>query len=315
MKLIAVPDDFEAQLKAIQEDIQKNKYDYSDAGNGAAAAIGRVQALVSPQVIPELPGGFVQYLEALETRLNGDGSSSGGMHMASAVGMVRNYVQKYHESLLATSTPHPIDKRIPQFWSRVGVVSEAAHEAGQEGHSVGTTNWASHILKKLYEAFPVDAKVIGENESLKRENMAYKIDVTALRSLDPEKTFKNLYDTTGNIGDINAYRVPAADLKAIMVSANRWIGLTQTVRIRILGSAGVHEKEVQGHKHDPNYVHFGAEFWTMYPTHKFDCTEQNAYGNLVLARYADASLNEIARRKEALLRGDDSHVYKGENNG
>ncbi|MBH3164578.1 hypothetical protein I5N01_05495 [Serratia marcescens] len=79
---------------------------------------------------------------------------------------------------------------------------------------------------------------------------------------------------------------PAAVADAVRQDAERWRALLASARIRILGTAGftpASQPGVNGPS-NPDYRHFGVEFWTHHPGW---LAENNEYAINTLTQYAD----------------------------
>ncbi len=158
-------------------------------------------------------------------------------------------------------------KQIPEFWPRIGAMSEAAHYASYCGFSPGTSNWCASFMKSYYRLRP------GEFE----HEMAIKAHLEALQLLN------------GVIEELKK------DKAALTTYAQRWVGLLSAGRIRILGSAnipredgsGMHEGHTPG---ETDYMHVGAELWTEY-NNKYYTPEEKAnatpWNHKVLTTFAD----------------------------
>lgn len=202
------------------------------------------------------------------------------------------------EAPLHVTNSHEIEKMIPQFWQRVGLLSEASFEVSRK-HSPGTSNWGAHILKRYHARYGTDIVLEGRNKFLEEENRILKAKVSELEAnrgmkktvaRDTEEACEGtLYQRTGNIGDQNTMLINRGMLETIMLSANRWCGLMGIARFRIIGSAGVLEQPEL--KMDPNYVHVGCELWTMYGNYD-GIQAANVEGRATFIRLADASYKQ-----------------------
>lgn len=250
----------------------------------------------------ELPDNFIETLDKQIEEYSAEPHGN-GKACAAALMRVRSDVRAAQLIARAKKNPDMIFKKpenIPDFWDKTSVVSDAAFRAKDLGFSLGTSNFASVIVKALHDAYPPATEDhIKENKRMQAELNGVNQDIEALRNIG-RADYKTVYDYTGHIKDINAVVVPRRELRALQLSANRWTGFARSARIRIIGSAGVYEtrdgKHVVSKAPENDYVHFGAEFWTKYGD--YDVRAGNAEGYTVLCRYADTGY-KLAQEKAA----------------